>query len=140
MVLPIGPNDVLVDLSPTREEAGFPPIYKTSKHPKKTGPGNIYYFIQELSKPALAAVMDLENKLRIPYGPVCNAFKQGDLYRFVQALHFPHTMNRLPSARRRRHNFCAWQHSSYDWRGRRRCVLDHRRVRMVYWIKGFPCI
>lgn len=78
MTLPIGPNDRLVEFAPAREAAGLPPIYQTPSHPKKTGPGSIYYYIQELSKPALTKAMVVENKLRIPHGPETVAIERGE--------------------------------------------------------------
>jgi len=79
MNLPIGRDDIRLDLGPGRNQ-DLPTIYKTTSHPKKSGPGNIYYFIQELSKPALQKALDTENRLRIPHGTEQLAIDQGELH------------------------------------------------------------
>jgi len=78
MVLPIGPNDTLIDLGPNRVITGLPHIYQTPSHLKKVGPGRIFYYIQELSVPSLMVVMKLENKLCIPHGTETFAIEQGE--------------------------------------------------------------
>jgi len=78
VVLPIGPNDTLIDLGPNRVIAGLPRIYQTPSHPKKVEQGRIFYYIQELSVPSLMIVMKLENKLRIPHGTETFAIEQGE--------------------------------------------------------------
>jgi hypothetical protein len=78
MTLPIGPNDICIDLGAGRDP-GLPTIYRTMSHPKKTGPGNIYYYIQSLTKPDLAKAQEMEENLRIPQGPESLAIEQGEL-------------------------------------------------------------
>jgi hypothetical protein len=78
MNLPIGHDDIRLDLGPGRDR-DLPTIYKTTLHPKKSGPGNIYYFIQELSKTALQKALDTENRLHIPHGTEQRAIDQGGL-------------------------------------------------------------
>jgi hypothetical protein len=75
---PIGHDDIQLDSGPGRDR-DLPTIYKTTSHPKKSGPGNIYYFIQELSKPALQKALDTENRLCIPHGTEQRAIDQGEL-------------------------------------------------------------
>jgi hypothetical protein len=77
MTLPIGPKDVRMDLGEGRDP-GLPDIYKTAFHPKKTSPGNIYYYVESLTKPHLLKAMELEERLRIPQGPERVAVEQGE--------------------------------------------------------------
>jgi hypothetical protein len=78
MNLLIGPQDISVDLGKGRDP-GLPTIFKTNWHPKKTGPGNIYYYIQNQSRSELSKAMELEEKVRIPQGPESLAIEQGEL-------------------------------------------------------------
>ena len=43
---PIGSNDTIVDLGPNRHHQLLT-IYQTQTHPKKSGPGCIFYFLQD---------------------------------------------------------------------------------------------
>jgi len=76
-MLPIHKGDIKVKLGP-RRHPNLPHIYKTQAHPlwKRSG-GNIYYYIQDLSKAGLRASGTLEQRLRIPQGPESLALEQG---------------------------------------------------------------
>jgi len=128
MTLPIGPNDILVGFGPAREALGLPDIYKTPSHPKKSGRGSIYYFIQDLSKAALAAAEELENRLRIPHGPESVAIEMGKLHWPPPPVHMSHRTTRLLQVGRRRHNLCARQYCFTKWNGRCCRMLGNWRV------------
>lgn len=75
----IGKDDILVDLGPNRHP-DLPKIYKTKSHPlwNKAAEGNIYYYIQDLSKAGLMKSLKLEHSLCIPHGPEQMAIKMGE--------------------------------------------------------------
>jgi hypothetical protein len=75
--LPIGKNDVRLNLP--RPEY-WPTIYQTWDHPKKNGPGNIYYFIQDTSRKGMEAAEELERSLKVPRGPERLAIEQGNIF------------------------------------------------------------
>jgi hypothetical protein len=71
------PNDIPVDLGPGRHP-DLPKIYRTETHPLwNKSYGNIYYFIQDLSKEGMMKSNELEKTLRIPQGPESKATKKG---------------------------------------------------------------
>jgi hypothetical protein len=70
------PNDVPLIFSVGRDPR-LPTIYQMPSHPKKVGPGKIYYYIQDLSKAALTQAKNLEEELKIPYGPKSFAISSG---------------------------------------------------------------
>lgn len=70
-------DDIPVDLGPERH-CDLPKMYKTKTHPLwNKSDGNIYYFIQDLSKAGMSRSSELEKHLRIPHGPETTAIKKG---------------------------------------------------------------
>lgn len=65
--LPIGRGDTPVALNPSRDPE-LPVIYKASQHPHLRKNGNVYYYIQDLSKDGLERTLKLENRMKIPQG------------------------------------------------------------------------
>jgi hypothetical protein len=74
--LPIDLKDIAVQFPPGRHPR-LPPIYKTLSHPKKSGPGNVYYFIQDVTKKGMEASLKIEDEMKIPFGPKDVAIAQG---------------------------------------------------------------
>lgn len=74
--LPIDPKDIAIQFPPGRHPR-LPPIYKTLSHPKRSGPGNVYYFIQDVTKKGMEASLKIEDEIKIPYGPNDVAIAQG---------------------------------------------------------------
>ena len=70
-------DDILVDLG-SRRHKDLPKIYKTKTHPLWNNlEGNIYYFIQDLSKTGMRRSSELERHLHIPHGPEALAQEKG---------------------------------------------------------------
>lgn len=78
MKLPIGKDDIVVDLS-ARRPSGLPIVYQTFQHPKVTTKGNIYYTIDLLTREDMARIVKLEEELEIPQGNRQSAVDQGKI-------------------------------------------------------------
>lgn len=77
--LPIGPGDILLDFG-NRGGCGLPNIYETLYHPKRQGPGRIFYYIEDTSKAGLSKIAQLEKGLKIPQGSEEEALALGSVY------------------------------------------------------------
>lgn len=71
--------DVLVDLGPNRRALGLPPMYQTFSHPKRQGPGRIFYYLEDTGASNLRRVALLEKTLKIPRGPELDAVERGKI-------------------------------------------------------------
>jgi hypothetical protein len=70
-------NDILMDLPGRHPD--LPQLYRTESHPlvPNKSDGNIYFYVQDLSKAAMKKCCELEKRLRIPHGPESLAIKRG---------------------------------------------------------------
>ena len=125
--LPVGPNDIAVQFPPGRH-AGLPPIYKTLSHPKKSRPGNVYYFIQDVTKKGMEASLAIEDKMKIPYGPKSVAIAKGVWRINDHIFGTKKKAARFSRAERARHYFCPCHECTFYRRRRRSSRVGMRTV------------
>ena len=71
--------DIPVDLGPNRPLLGLPQMYQTFSHPKRQGPGRIFYYLEDTSALNLHRVAQREKTLKIPLGSEADAVEWGKI-------------------------------------------------------------